>query len=114
MDEKDKAQEGLKRVIAEVPLGIYRHCKGGIYTVYSHTIDERSMEPRIHYYSHEKKTRWTRSWENFTSAWDGSVVQSWDQSRLLRFTFERPASLHELLEAAGLVSSTTSLSLHST
>ena len=85
MDSKDTAQKALN---ANPPkLGIYKHCKGGLYTLYSFSLNESTKEPLVHYYSHEKRTRWTWTVTNFFEILSDGVP---------RFTFMRPASLQEL------------------
>jgi hypothetical protein len=93
MDEKDHVQnrcEGLRKTFA---LGHYFHYKGGEYIVYGTSVKEDTLEVLVHYYSISKKTRWTRTWDDFNSRPEGIAVQ--------RFQFEREASLPELLMAAG-------------
>lgn len=62
-DLKDRAQSKLATSLVE--LGVYRHYKGGLYTVFSTSIDEATLQPLVHYYSQAKHTRWTRTLENF-------------------------------------------------
>lgn len=85
MDEKDQAQ----RFLSQYPchLGIYRHYKGGLYTLYSYTLDEETLETKVHYYSHAKRTRWTRAQTNF-----GGSAPSGEP----RFNFVRAATVDEL------------------
>jgi hypothetical protein len=62
-DEKDIAQERLAAL--RLQLGIYRHYRGGLYCVFAVSLDEDTLAPLVHYYSYEKKTRWTRTLVNF-------------------------------------------------
>lgn len=82
----DLASNGFK-------LGLYRHYKGGYYVAYSVSLDEECLEPLVHYYSCERKTRWTRTMRRF------------EASRLVgnaRFLFVRSCAWQELAKAAGL------------
>ncbi len=88
-DAKDLAQQKLakrRRVI-----GVYRHYKGGVYTVYSTSVDEETGEHLVHYYSHKKKTRWTRKMPNFTG-----YVKHEDGTKEKRFTLIRRADIADL------------------
>lgn len=58
LDLKDRAQQKLAE--SHVELGVYRHWRGGLYTLFSTSIDEETLEPLVHYYSHVKRTRTTR------------------------------------------------------
>lgn len=58
--------------------------------VFAVTLDETILEPLVHYYSLEKKTRWTRTVANFAQAMDNP---------LYRFVRVRHATLEEFLEA---------------
>jgi hypothetical protein len=92
-DQKDKWQ---RRLAAEgVPLGVYVHEKGGDYLLFAVSCDERNGDFLAHYYSFEKRTRWTRTLVNFMS----------------RFQYKRPATLtnytmlrDELAVALGITS----------
>src|ERR1700679_2905123 len=66
LDLKDRAQQKLAEALVE--LGIYRHWRGGLYTLFTTSIDEETLEPLVHYYSHVKKTRTTRRLSVFREA----------------------------------------------
>jgi hypothetical protein len=92
-DLKDRAQSKLAESLVE--LGIYRHHKGGLYTLFTTSIDEATLEPLAHYYSHAKRTRWTRTFTNF-----GDTVEMQDErGRVARFEFMGPATTLELCTA---------------
>jgi len=84
-DDKDLAQQQLQDNL--LPIGVYRHYKGGMYIVYAMSLEEETLKPLVHYYSISHRTRWTRFMENFQSP---------------RFEYDRAASVNELLEAVGL------------
>jgi hypothetical protein len=93
-DPKDKAQQKLAESLVEI--GIYRHHKGGLYTLFTTSIDEATLAPLVTYYSHAKRTRWTRSFQNF-----GEVVEMQDErGKVARFEFMGPATTAELCTAA--------------
>lgn len=92
MEDKSEAQTALKECRQQY--GLYRHYKGGYYVMYGKTVDEETLETLVHYYSLEKKTRWTRTLENFTAK-----VYLEDRKDQQRFEYVREASLNELLEA---------------
>ncbi len=65
MSEKDEAQARL----AECPVKvgqIYRHYKGGLYSVVAVSLKEDDLNVLITYHSNLKATSWTRTLENFT------------------------------------------------
>jgi hypothetical protein len=95
-DTKDRAQENLREV--HLPFGVYRHYKGGLYVLFATSVDESTLAPLVHYYSLEKKTRWTRTRGNFMER----DVGSFDDHEVPRFTFVRPAETKELYESLGL------------
>lgn len=90
-DLKDRAQAKLASAL--VQLGVYRHYKGGLYTVFSTSIDEATLEPLVHYYSHAKRTRWTRTLRNFQE-----TIKN-DTGNVPRFEFTSVASVSELVTA---------------
>jgi hypothetical protein len=75
-DEKDIAQAELAAL--DFKLGLYEHYKGGRYIIFAVSCDEDTLEPLVHYYSIEKKTRWTRTLVNFAenvqAEFDGDFV----------------------------------------
>ncbi len=85
-DPKNDAQDVLKRAVARCPVGVYTHCKGGKYVVYSHSLDEETLTPLVHYYSLGRGTRWTRTIANFIERVGPEA----------RFTRERDATVTEL------------------
>jgi hypothetical protein len=64
-DDKDRAQAKLKECGVK-PGQIYRHYKGGLYTVVAVSLEEDTLEPLVAYHSNVKGTTWTRTLENFT------------------------------------------------
>ena len=92
MDNKDDAQARL-RDLGDVR-GVYHHRKGGVYTVYSTSVDEPTGDLMIHYYSPSRKSRWTRTLLAFVEEVEGKP----------RFWKVRDATPEELIEAAGLAS----------
>jgi len=95
-DLKLDCQEELEEISKKYPRGIYVHHKGGLYCLYSMTVHESLLLPLFHYYSLQKKVRWTRDFVAWTS-----IVQRDDQE-IPRFKFLRDATRQELLEACGL------------
>jgi hypothetical protein len=91
MDEKDEAQKRLQG--SPLKLGVYQHYKGPTYVLFAESLDERSLEPLVHYYSIEKRSRWTRTRRNFTETVAPSLEYSGASHR---FTFVRRASKAEL------------------
>jgi hypothetical protein len=96
-DEKDAAQEKLESVKKKLPLGTYQHYKGSYYTVFALSLKEDTLDVLVHYYSHEKKTRWSRTIEDFTA----HVPEAPYEFREGRFKFIREAHPIQLLRAAG-------------
>lgn len=90
--DKDIAQKGLAGYMASCPVGVYTHRKGGEYILYSHSLDESSLRPLVHYYSVTKANRWTREVVVWNEPVDGRP----------RFWFIRPATKDELILAAGI------------
>ena len=86
---KDHAQASLKEL--QFQLGFYRHYLGGKYVAFAVTLSEDTLEPLVHYYSVDKKTRWTRTLENWASAVEGGQP---------RFSFQHRATPRELIDAA--------------
>jgi hypothetical protein len=97
MDAKDRAQEDLIEKQEEVPLGLWRHYKGGEYIVFALSVQEDTCKHLVHYYSLDKKTRWTRSLSNFVE-----IVTPPGSYLVPRFRFVRVTSMDEHLEAVGL------------
>jgi hypothetical protein len=48
------------------PGEIYRHYKGGLYSIVARAIKEDTLEPLVIYRSNAKGTTWARTLENFT------------------------------------------------
>ncbi len=101
VDPKDLAQAKLAELMDEKTtgrfrLGTYMHYKGNLYTAYSVTVDEETQKLLVHYYSHTKKTRWTRTIDNFRE-----IVKVEGKERV-RFRFEREAHATAMLLACGL------------
>lgn len=70
-DPKTDAQQLLPTLASHCPIGVYTHRKGGRYVVYGYSIDEESLAPLVHYYSLDKKTRWTRTISAFLEEVEG-------------------------------------------
>jgi hypothetical protein len=66
--------------------------KGPEYVLFALTLKEDTLEPMVHYYSLEKKTRWTRTYEDFTHDIEGNGLSR-------RFTYARPATTSEIVQA---------------
>lgn len=81
-DEKDSAHEALRD--APRPGTLYRHYKGGLYSIVACSIREDTLEPLVTYRSVERGTAWTRTLANFTEA---VVVEGGPLRR--RFELER-------------------------
>ena len=92
MDAKDEAQ--AKLAATDFKLGVWRHYKGGLYVVFALSLDEETLQPLVHYFSLEKRTRWTRAMHNFKSV--KIEEQPWWAYKP-RFTYERPASIDEII-----------------
>jgi hypothetical protein len=67
-DEYDKndAQKVLALEVGDTLRGLWKHYKGGLYIVFSESVDEATGAHLVHYYSIEKRTRWTRTIASFT------------------------------------------------
>ena len=91
-DQKDEAQETLASDIGSTLRGLWKHYKWGLYIVFSESVEEATGTLLVHYYSIEKRTRWTRTVNNF------SQVVGIEGTR--RFTLIRPALDEELHLAA--------------
>lgn len=92
-DEKDIAQARLKKL--NIPLGIYQHYNGGFYLVYSVSLLESNLTPLVNYYSMEKKTRWTRTLEDFTKI---MYPNDTDQPRFAFMREPTPTEWNEVTE----------------
>lgn len=87
IDEKAIWQERHRELTeAKFKKGMYVHANGGLYVAYSTTCDEVTGQVLVHYYSVERKTRWTRTLEVF----------------LGRFAFRYEVTVYQLREAAGV------------
>lgn len=86
---KNDAQANLASATAAAPRGIYGHRNGGEYVLFAHSLDEETLEPLVHYYSLDKKTRWTRTLKVWIEVVDSR----------LRFWWVRAASGSEFLQA---------------
>ncbi len=89
--DKDTAQTELK--LASDMRGVYLHRKGGTYTVFSITLDEKSCEKMVHYHSHSNDSRWTRTLAEFSEVVEGRP----------RFWKVREATLEELFVATQIL-----------
>jgi hypothetical protein len=103
MDEKDKAQEDLRHLQEKTRIGVYQHYKGPYYTLFAMSVKEDTCETLVHYYSHDHKTRWTRTWVDFCGTVSEVARGIHDLSAgAKRFQFVRDATADELLRASGL------------
>ena len=96
-DDKNEAQARLAATCesADVwPGHVYRHYKGGEYVVFAVTLDEDVLVPLVHYYSLEKRTRWTRMIVNFADVIGDQASH--------RFERVRPVTFDEYLAALGV------------
>lgn len=84
-DPKDEAQQRLKDCDVEVGQ-IYRHYKGGLYTVVAVGLKEDTLEPMVAYHSNAKGTTWVRTLANFREKVE--LDDGWSVVR----RFEREAS----------------------
>jgi hypothetical protein len=64
-DDKDKAQAELAACGIR-PGQVYRHYKGGLYTIVTLGIKEDTLEPMVAYHSNAKDTTWVRTLANFS------------------------------------------------
>lgn len=64
MDEKDVAQKKIKASCVE-PGQVFRHYKGGLYTVVAVGIDEATMKPMVAYCSNLRGDVWFRTLDNW-------------------------------------------------
>ena len=69
MSDRDKAQAELRECGIK-PGQIYRHYKGGLYTVIATAICEETLEPIVVYTSNMEETNWERT----LKSWNESVV----------------------------------------
>jgi hypothetical protein len=63
---KDLAQRQLAEAGAPERDGVYRHYKGGLYTVVAVSLHEETLDVMVTYRSNKKGTFWTRTLKNFT------------------------------------------------
>jgi hypothetical protein len=64
--DKEEAQQDLaRRQNLPVVHGVYRHYKGGLYTVLAVGIDEATGKPMVCYRSNRHATVWSRTLEDF-------------------------------------------------
>ena len=89
--------DNAARTFLQFKEGIYRHYKGGYYIAFAVTLHKATLEPMVHYYSREKKTRRTRTWDNFFSK-----VKTLSGNFVPRFEYVGPARFGELIIAVGL------------
>jgi hypothetical protein len=96
-DAKNIAQDKLVELKKTFKLGRYKHYKGKYYTVFALTIHENTCEILVHYYSHENKTRWTRTIEDFTDHVENSTYEFKGR----RFIYHSSSHPSLMLEAVG-------------
>ncbi len=77
--------------------GFYKHYKGGTYILFAVSVNEANGEHLVHYYSIEKKTRWTRTWDNFFD--QPALVHVPTTQYVARFIKVRDAGVNEILSA---------------
>jgi hypothetical protein len=63
-DLKDLAQR--QATGGPQPGEVYRHYKGGIYSIVARAVKEDTLEPLVIYHSNKKGTNWARTLANFT------------------------------------------------
>jgi hypothetical protein len=97
MDGKDQAQKILKELAPK--LGLYQHYKGGFYIAFACSVDEETLGYLLHYYSLEKRTRWTRRLRNFV---EDVAKDDLQVSFTPRFAWVREATSEEVLAACGV------------
>ncbi len=80
MDEKDQAQEQLKKETL-IPGDRYRHYKGGEYKVVVCAIDEDTLETMVVYENIKKNTFWIRTLENWNEKieFEGNQVNRFEK-----------------------------------
>lgn len=100
--QKMKLQEALVR--DPVPLGWYRHFRGGgAYVVFSATLDEATGVTQVAYFSALLHYRWSRAREVFFAEVPPDDASGRDVTLPIlvpRFTWWRPATREELAAAA--------------
>jgi hypothetical protein len=100
-DQKDNAQKALQA--KPDILGFYLHYKGNAYFVYSVSVNEANGEHLVHYYSIERKTRWTRTWDNFFMKVEARNASNTMNVMIDRFTkLDTSFTLADLGKAAGI------------
>lgn len=72
MDDKDLAQ-ALHMGGSPKPGEIYRHYKGGLYSIVARAIKEDTLEPLVIYRSNAKGSVWARTLANFTETIEASA-----------------------------------------
>lgn len=99
-DYKQQAQDRIAEEVGDTKRGLYKHYKGGLYVLFSESVDEATGDVLVHYYSLEKRTRWTRKLEVFFD--DEFVIDDGCGGTLAveRFKFLRTALPDELFQAA--------------
>jgi len=98
---KMRLQEALRQ--APVPIGWYRHFRGGAYVVYSAAIDEVTGDTTVAYFSALLHYRWTRERGVFFAEVPPDDASGRDVALPLlvpRFAWWRPATRDELAAAA--------------
>jgi hypothetical protein len=93
-DDENKNAMQAALALFKPRLGVWEHHKGGLYIVFAVTLKEDTLDPMVSYYSIDKKTRWTRTYENF--------VELIGEGKRPRFSYVRPVRSTELLTALGL------------
>jgi hypothetical protein len=88
-DPKALAQAALK--VLDLPLGVYRHYKGGEYVLFAVSLMEETLQIMVHYYSVGHGTRWTRALSN----WNEQIDVHLDPARRSRFEYVRPFTYEE-------------------
>jgi hypothetical protein len=94
---KDGWQGNARDEWGWIRLGLYRHYKGGLYVVFAKSVCEATGAALVHYYSLEKRTRWTRTAANFAEKVVIDRLQ--EGSPISRFELIRLSSDAELLLA---------------
>lgn len=99
--EEDKGRRQADLRASGFKLGWYRHYKGGKYLAFATSVREDTGEILVHYFSHSRRTRWTRTMLDFcatlTFKGDDEVVTT-----KRRFLYEGEAQAVEVADAVGL------------
>lgn len=74
LDDKAEAQQALIEAASRgdlEPGAVFRHYKGGLYTIVCLSVKEDTLEPLVTYRSIERGSVWTRTLQNWSEYVDG-------------------------------------------